>query len=121
MVAAVLGGVACLGLGALAATALAGDRSGDFPPLARFEIAVPGLALHPLRIAALSADGRQIVYFGVGTASGRAGLISRTLDRLEVEPIPIAEAAANPVISRDGGELVFSRGGLTYRVSVEGG
>jgi serine/threonine-protein kinase len=107
--------------GAVAAGRLAPGPETAVGELARFEIAAPGLSVHPLQIAAIGADGRNVVYYGTAREAGRPGLIHRAMHELEPVPIPIADGAANPVVSRDGRELIFARSGQTYRVPMAGG
>jgi eukaryotic-like serine/threonine-protein kinase len=95
-------------------------------PVSRFAIPVPASApLLPGRFTgvgggiALSPDGRTIVY---STASRTvAGLVSRQLDDLSVEPVRGAEGGAWPFFSPDGAWIGFFADGKIKKVPARGG
>ena len=70
---------------------------------------------------ALSPDGRTLVYRGAN--AGGAQLYRRSLDQLEVVPIPDTENAARPSFSPDGQWVTFYAGpeGPLMKVSLAGG
>lgn len=67
----------------------------------------PGLTAHP--IAALSPDGRQLVY--TAGSSGSYRLFSRSIDQFAAVPIPGTESAHGAFFSPDGGSIGFFAGG----------
>ena len=97
------------------------------PPTNPFAITLPASA--PLANSAgwdltLSSDGRTLVYIGRGEGA-TTQLYRRSMDQLEVSPIPGTEGASNPFLSPDGqwvGFLSFLSGGTSLKkVSLAGG
>ncbi len=68
---------------------------------------------------ALSADGEQIVYVGLGPQGQQ--LWHRRLEVLTPNPIPWTEGADNPVFSPDGSTIAFREGTNLKTVSLLGG
>jgi serine/threonine-protein kinase len=101
--------------------------STETPAVSRLTIALPESAPLPptsggFSRLAISPDGRQIVYLGRGNGDGTGRrLYRRALDRLDVEPIPGSERAANPFFSPDGRTLGFFGPRAVQRVSANGG
>ena len=60
--------------------------------------------------AALSPDGRTVVFVGRRNTAGSTQLYLRRLDDLTVQPIPSTEGAYNPVFSPDGKRIAFVTG-----------
>jgi len=68
---------------------------------------------------AISPDGRQIVYAGIGPTANQ--LFLRSLDDVLVTQIPGTEGGAHPFFSPDGQFLAFFAIGKLKRVSLSGG
>ena len=78
------------------------------------------------RMAALSPDGRTLVFQGAArtpgdTAAGATLLYVRALDRIEPRVLPGTENATSLSFSRDGRELAFVSGRRLFRVPLLGG
>ena len=71
------------------------------------------------RFAALSPDGRDLVY--VGEQDGQTRLYHRPLDQAGAEPIPDTEGAGRPFFSPDGESVGFVVANQIRRVSLAGG
>ena len=101
------------------------------PRVSRLTVTLPEHARLPDRrggqgLLAISPDGTQIAYVG-GTAPGTGGgndvqIYRRSLDRLEVVPIPGSQGAAAPFFSPDGRWLGFHRnpGRTLMKIGLEG-
>jgi serine/threonine-protein kinase len=68
---------------------------------------------------ALSPDGRQIVYVGLGPGGPR--LYVRAMDQLDARPIPGTDGAASPFFSPDGRWVGFYAEGKLKKVALAGG
>ena len=68
---------------------------------------------------AISPDGTHIVY--AGAAGDGSQLYVRSLDRMDVAPIPGTEGALNPFFSPDGQWVAFFAGGQLKKVPIVGG
>jgi eukaryotic-like serine/threonine-protein kinase len=77
----------------------------------RVAVALPeAQALEPtgnLARAAISPDGRTVVYVGAGEQPGSVRLWRRQLDELNATPLPRTEAAGSPSFSPDGRHIAF--------------
>jgi serine/threonine-protein kinase len=118
----VLGLALLAGLGALALLGL--PRAWWAPPAPAVRLAVPVPARDLLlvsgqQVAAISPDGRTIVYRAV--REGQVHLFLRTLDSLDSHPIPGTENAAAPFFSPDGSWIGFDGDGVLRKVSLAGG
>ena len=71
------------------------------------------------RFAALSPDGRDLVY--VAEQDGRTRFYHRPLDQAEAEPVADTEGAGRPFFSPDGASVGFMVGNQIRRVSLAGG
>ena len=91
------------------------------PPVTRFTIPIP--PFRDLRLvggrAALSPDGRTLVY--VGDLEGRAHLFVRPMEEAEPEPIDGTESASQPFFSPDGQWVAFFARGELKKVRLPGG
>ena len=67
----------------------------------------------------LSVDGRNQVY--VAYRNGVTQLYRRSMDQLEVSPIPGTEGAEGPFFSPDGQWVGFFADGKLKKVSLSGG
>ncbi|HXH06714.1 MAG TPA: hypothetical protein VNI83_08995, partial [Vicinamibacterales bacterium] len=85
-------------------------------PLAPGDRLPPG----PSPVAALSPDGRRLVYAAVRPPA-RTQLILRSLDAFEPVPVPATDGATAPFFSPDGRWVGFHANGAMYKVSVDGG
>lgn len=88
------------------------EPSGDDRPVRRFSINLPAdhplqptLPIAPHRGLTLSSDGRLLVY--VGQSGATTQLFKRSLDRVEVEPMPGTEGAWYPFFSPDNQWVAF--------------
>lgn len=92
------------------------------PVVARFSLRLSDdeqLTVPARRLVALSRDGRQIAWAGVG-----ARLFVRSVSELDAHAIPGTEGLEGvgaPAFSPDGGELAFHAGPRVLRVPVAGG
>ena len=82
--------------------------------ISRFTLALPenqalALAINGTRLA-LSPDGRNLVYVGVGSTAGGTQLWLRPLDQLRATPLAGTEGAINPAFSPDGKQVAFVTG-----------
>jgi Tol biopolymer transport system component len=87
------------------------QRSEPEPHGIRAAVALPNAqALEPTgntARAAISPDGRTLVYVGVGEQPGSIRLWVRPLDQLQATPLPRTESAGNPSFSPDGRHIAF--------------
>ncbi|MBI4472228.1 MAG: PD40 domain-containing protein, partial [Acidobacteria bacterium] len=98
-------------------------------PLTRFTIASPagvvpdvGRLISISSTVAISADGKRIVFVGYATGGGGlARLYTRSMDSIEVKPIPGSESATGPFLSPDGEWVAFIAGGKLRKVALSGG
>lgn len=109
------------------------ERStGAAPLVSRLTVTLPttapllGISGGVSRLA-ISPDGSEIVYVG-GTRLVRGGgdgndsrLYRRSLNRLDVVPIPSTEGASTPFFSADGRALGFFMGGAIQKIGLNGG
>ena len=89
----------------------------------RFEIPLPeGVVPAAGSHFAVSPDGRQLAFFGVG-ADGVARLWVRSLDSLQARPLPGSESAQSPPFfwSPDSRFIAFDAGGKLKKIAVAGG
>ena len=118
-------------IAAIAGTATAtmlyfGDRSdtASLPP-SRFVIATrPASTLYSntLSDVAVSPDGRRIVFTSVTGTPASRHLYTRSLDRLDITPIPGTLGGRYPFLSPDGAWVGFQNSGTTLmRVGILGG
>jgi serine/threonine-protein kinase len=99
------------------------------PQVSRFSLTLPEEAVYlhddwPLLSLAISPDGSRIAYRGEDRRSsyGVGQLYLRSLDDVEVRPIPLTENACQPFFSPDGQWLAFfNKSGELKKVSLEGG
>jgi serine/threonine-protein kinase len=107
---------AFVGMTAIAAVAVLAavwgwQRETPAPVSMRVAMALPASqALEPtgnLARAAISPDGRTLVYVGAGEQPGSVRLWRRQLDELNATPLPRTEAAGNPSFSPDGRHIAF--------------
>ena len=77
----------------------------------------PGLTAQP--IAALSPDGRRMVY--VAGAPGSYRLFLRAIDQFEAIPVPGTDGASGPFFSPDGASIGFFAKGRLYVMSLPDG
>ena len=68
---------------------------------------------------AISPDGQQVVF--TATAGNRTQLYVRSLNRMDVTPLPGTDGAASPFFSPDGQWMGFSAGAKLKKVSLQGG
>jgi serine/threonine-protein kinase len=117
-------GVAGLAMGAALASVLVWTvLRPDTSPMqgtSRFEVTLPSdLELAGERCPiAVSPDGRTLAF--VGTSGHEDQLYLRSLDSLEVRPIPGTEGAHSPFFSPDSRSIGFFAGGELMKVSVDG-
>ena len=124
----ILIGLVCLVVGVLIASALFRSFTRPTPPapptVSRLSISIPPdkplyLLSTPHRFLALSPDGTRLVY--VGEPDYRTTqLYTRSMDDLEVKPIPGTRGAHNPFFSPDGQWIGFFTNDLK-KVSLAGG
>ena len=110
------------GLGALALLALPRGWWAPPAPAVRLGVPVPArdvLLVSGQQVAAISPDGRTIVYRAV--RDGQAQLFLHPLDSLDSHPIAGTENAAAPFFSPDGAWIGFDGDGLLRKVSLSGG
>jgi eukaryotic-like serine/threonine-protein kinase len=110
---------------ALAAFAFAYFRESHRTPpgLTRFQISLPeGVTPAAGSHFAVSPDGRQLAFFGVGT-DGVARLWVRPMDSLQARPLPGSESTISPPFfwSPDSQFLAFDAGGKLKKIGVAGG
>ena len=91
------------------------------PVVSRLSIALPvPLSTHyETANVALSPDGRTLAY--VGAMNGTRSLYVRTMDQIEVKPLPGTEGAHGPVFSPDGAWIAFVADRKLKKVPVLGG
>ena len=109
---------------ALGAAALAGGWSSPQSRLAvRTSIDLPqGLVLDSVdRAIALSPDGSRVALIAENVVDGSKQLYLRSLDRLEVSPVPGTEGASYPFWSPDGRSIGFFAGLKLKRIDLPGG
>lgn len=101
----------------IAAAAWVVTRSPAAPAVTRATITLPeavapapGLSAHP--VAAVSPDGRRVVY--VAGSTGNYRLYLRALDRFDALPIPGTTGAHGAFFSPDGSQIGFFRGGRLF-------
>lgn len=115
----VLGGAVALG-----ATALTGGWSSPQSRLTvRTSIDLPqGLVLDPVdRAIALSPDGSRVALVAEDTADGSKQMYLRSLNHLEVSPVPGTEGASYPFWSPDGRSIGFFADLKLKRIDLPGG
>jgi len=102
---------------AVAATAgLAWSLTRPTPPreVSRFSVLLPDSqalgASNTTQRAAVSPDGRIIVYMGGVPGSSDTRLWVRRLDELRAAPLPGTDGASNPTFSPDGKKIAFESG-----------
>jgi Tol biopolymer transport system component len=119
---------------AIAATAVAAAAVGVWAPWraattpapaepVRLQISLPEkLTLAPSGTFALSPDGRQLAFAGVGS-DGVQRIWVRALDSIEARPLPGSEAPVVPAFfwSPDSRFIAFDAGGKLKKVPVAGG
>ena len=91
------------------------------PPLAIDHVSVQlraDISLGGRRFAALSPDGRQLVY--VGEREGTTQLYHRPMNEVDAVPIPNTEGATNPFFSPDGEWVGFQVGETFKKVQLSG-
>ena len=86
----------------------------------RFQIPTPDIGFTPFRNIELRPDGKGIVYITRPTTQLGTSLLYRPMETLEASPIPGA-VGANPTVSPDGRDLLFTSYDQTFRVSMAGG
>ena len=105
--------------GGLLSWNLADEGRVESAPVSRFAIRLP-LDVSVLgsgsAVAAISRDGRTLVYIG-----NNGQLFRRSLDRLESVPISGTEGADTPFFSPDGEWIGFASNGQLRKVSIVGG
>jgi eukaryotic-like serine/threonine-protein kinase len=109
-------------LASLVALSLAFTASAPPPPLVAIPISLDAGQRWPMRtaqVAALSPDGRTLVYT-VETAEGRRQLVRRDLQTTAVEIIPGSQGASSPFFSPDGARLGFVRPGAIHAFDASG-
>jgi len=97
-------------------------RSQPRAGVVRFQIHLPKadqLNWTSSRMAALSPDGRLVVYSAVH--DGKAQLFRRSLDRFETEALPGTEGALGPFFSPDGRSVGFWSDGSLKKLSLDSG
>jgi eukaryotic-like serine/threonine-protein kinase len=93
------------------------------PETMRFEIPMPqGVAPAVAAEFAVSPDGRQLAFFGVG-ADGVTRLWVRPLDSLQARPLPGSETPLGPAFSwsPDSRYIAFDAGGKLKKIAIAGG
>jgi len=70
-------------------------------------------------IVAVSADGRSIIYVGLGDGQHQQ-LAVRTLDDVVPRLLPGTEDAIHPMFSPDGHWVAFIRGNQLYKIALDG-
>jgi DNA-binding winged helix-turn-helix (wHTH) protein/Tol biopolymer transport system component len=109
-------------LASLVALSLAFTASAPPPPLVAIPITLDAGQRWPMRtaqVAALSPDGRTLVYT-VETADGRRQLVRRDLQTTAVETVPGSQGASGPFFSPDGTRLGFFRQGAIHAIDAGG-
>jgi hypothetical protein len=94
------------------------------PAAVRFQIPQPGGVTIGVPVLALSPDGRKLAFQAADTAAktSRPILWVRSLDSLEVRPLPGTEEPLNPFWSPDSRFLAFSdAAGALKKIDVSGG
>ena len=97
-------------------------RSEAPPVVLRLAVPVPSsdeLQASVQQVAALSPDGRTIVYRA--SRGGVVRLFRRTLDGLQSDPLAGTEYASGPFFSPDGSWVGFDGDGMLQKVSLSGG
>jgi len=115
----VVGGAVALG-----AAALTGGWSSPQSRLTvRTSIDLPqGLVLDPIdRAIALSPDGSRVALVAEDAVDGSKQIYLRSLDRLEVSPVPGTEGASYPFWSPDGRSIGFFADLKLRRIDLPGG
>jgi DNA-binding winged helix-turn-helix (wHTH) protein/Tol biopolymer transport system component len=109
-------------LASLVALSLAFTASAPPPPLVAIPISLDAGQRWPMRtaqVAALSPDGRTLVYT-VETAEGRRQLVRRDLQTTAVEVVQGSQGASGPFFSPDGARLGFFRQGAIHAIDASG-
>jgi len=94
------------------------------PEVARFEIDLGSLSFSGTRSGSrvtVSPDGRKIVMAATRTGSQGTQLFLRSMDNLEILPLPGTEGAAQPFFSTDSEWVGFSADNKLKKVSLAGG
>jgi len=109
-------------VGAAALAVRSGTRHSSLsPPLRTSIVLPPGLHLDTENASiALSPDGRRIAIAASGP-DGRRKLWLRSLDRLEVQPVPGTDDATYPFWSPDSRTLAFFAGRKLLRTEISSG
>src|SRR5579863_7404944 len=119
---AVLAGLACLIVAAIAGFAVLILKPMPPKPVTRTVITLPpgDRLVGPDQPAlALSPDGKQLAYAAIRGVTSQIYL--RSMDSQEARPIPGTEGASEPFFSPDGQWIGFFAGGNLKKVSVSGG
>jgi eukaryotic-like serine/threonine-protein kinase len=109
-------------LALLVALSLALTATAPPSPLVAIPISLEAGQRWPLRtshVAALSPDGRTLVYV-VETAEGRRQLVRRDLQTTDFEVVPGSQGASSPFFSPDGRRLGFFRQGAIHAIDASG-
>ena len=119
---AVVAGLACLIVAAIAGFAILILKPTPPKPVTRTVITLPpgDRLVGPDQPAlALSPDGKQLAYAAIRGATSQ--LYLRSMDSQEARPIPGTEGASEPFFSPDGQWIGFFAGRNLKKVSVSGG
>jgi eukaryotic-like serine/threonine-protein kinase len=109
-------------LALLVALSLALTATAPPSPLVAIPISLEPGQRWPLRtshVAALSPDGRTLVYV-VESAEGRRQLVRRDLQTTDFEVVPGSQGASSPFFSPDGRRLGFFRQGAIHAIDASG-
>ena len=117
-------GLALVAIAALAKLALTAGGDATPAPVVRYVVATPDSAPAFDNFpwpAAISPDGRMVVYSASQSAGTRTQLWLLRTDQVYAHPIPGTENAGQPMFSPDGSWLLFEANNKEMKVRLDGG